>query len=99
MWPSPDSLHVIPAHLTLRVNRSVELGGVVGLGMQFRNGGGLNPILIRRAGNFLSRASLQDVGVITAPAVVVILLDEMRLGHSTKLARSGAVDNLTVRRS
>ena len=45
VWAAPNSLEIIVPHIPLLVNRSVKIGGVVGLGIQLPEGRGASLVL------------------------------------------------------
>lgn len=72
VWPAPDTLKVVVAHITLLVHRSVEVGGVMGLRMDFHQRGGPGLILVRGSGDLLSGAALDDTAVVPGSAVTEV---------------------------
>lgn len=71
MRPSPHVVHVIGSHLTLLVDRSVVLSGMVSLRMYLRHRGWLRSVLVRGASDLLSRPSLEYGRVVGPPGVRV----------------------------
>ena len=69
--PAPHGLHVVIAHVALLVHAPVELGSVVGLGMDLRHGSRLGPILVGWACDLLPGAGLENRGVFSSVAPVL----------------------------
>jgi hypothetical protein len=72
VWAAPNSLEIIVPHIPLLVNRSVEIGGVVGLGIQLPEGRGASLVLVSRAGDLLARSAFKNGRIITRSGVVKV---------------------------
>lgn len=72
MRPPPHPLDVVVAHVPLLVNRSTELGSVVGLGVELAEGRGSGLVLVSRTANLLSGSSFEDSGVVARAGVAEV---------------------------
>lgn len=75
VWPAPDALKVVVAHLALLIHGSVEVGGVVGLRVKFHQRGRPGLVLIRGSGDLLSGPALDNAAVVPGSVVTEVWSD------------------------